>query len=248
MKRFVILLITAITLVSFTACGDATTPSSNDLENVSDSALSNDINNTLEDSSSSNSPELLPLELIESSYALKEGLGEYYVQYAIILKNPNIEKAVEFPKVRLTARDANGGVLGTEDIIGSFILPEETQAYASQGPSCDSEPASVDFEIITPNDYNWVDPNNLEYSGESLSVVNPIKGNDKITGEIANNNDYDVSSVGVTVLFRDSDGKILYGKTTYIRDVVARGTTPFELSMWEAKEYMTDDFELYAYP
>ncbi len=67
--------------------------------------------------------DLLPLELVDSGFAVKDGYDTYYIQYTVIVKNPNTERAVEFPKVRLTARDANGAVLGTDDIVGSTIQP-----------------------------------------------------------------------------------------------------------------------------
>ncbi len=47
--------------------------------------------------------DLLPLELVDSGFAVKDGYDTYYIQYAVIVKNPNTERAVEFPKVRLTA-------------------------------------------------------------------------------------------------------------------------------------------------
>lgn len=201
-----------------------------------------------EDTASTSMREMQPLELVESGWAVIKSIDEYYVQYAIVVKNPNTDLAVEFPTVRLTAKDANGGILGTEDIVGHSILPGETWAYAFQGPSCDAEPAAVEFDLTQPDDSEWVSPSRLDFSGEPLIILNPKKGSDKITGEISNTNDYDISSAAVTVIFRDADGKISYGETTFVDDVLAGKTTPFELSIWGAEEFMTDTFEVYAYP
>lgn len=193
--------------------------------------------------------DLLPLEMVDSGYAIKDGYDTYYIQYAIIVKNPNNERAVEFPKVRLTARDDKGAILGTDDIVGSSILAGGTWYSAFQGPSVDSEPATVDFEIVQPDDSDWVSPDRIDNAGDPLSVENPTKREDKIVGEVSNSNDFDISSVAVVVLFRDDNGKLLAGETTYTDKVTAGGKIPFELSLWGADDaYITDNFEVYAYP
>jgi hypothetical protein len=196
------------------------------------------------------SPEdLLPLELVDYGYAVKDSADKYYIQYAFMVKNPNTERAVEFPKVRLTARDADGAILGTEDIVGWSILPGRILCKASQGPSVDSKPATVDFEVIEPDDTDWVSPDRIDNAGEPLTIENPIKREEKIVGEIFNPNDFDVSSVVVVVLFRDDSGKLLAGETTYADKISAGGTIPFELSLWSTDDgYVTDNFEVYAYP
>lgn len=191
---------------------------------------------------------LLPLELVESGYTLKKGSDKFYIQYALVVKNPNTEIAVEFPKVRLTARDASGAILGTKDIVGGEILPGGMWHSAFQGPSADSEPASVDFELIQPDDNDWVSPDFLDNAGEPLTVESPVKRDDKIVGEVVNPNDFDIGSVAVIVLFRDDSGKLLAGETTYTDKVTAGGKIPFELSLWGSGDYITDNFEVFAYP
>jgi len=190
----------------------------------------------------------LPPELMDSGYAVKDGIDTYYIQYAIMVKNPNADKAVMFPTVRLTARDADGAVLGTDEIIGMYILPGETWYSAFQGPSVDSEPASVDFEIVQPDESDWVSPDSIQSAGKPLTVENPVKRNDKIVGEISNPNDFDVESAAVVVFFRDGSGKLLAGDTTYTDKVPAGGKIAFEISLWEEEGYITDNFEVYSYP
>jgi len=193
--------------------------------------------------------DILPLELIDSGYAVKKGFSAYYIQYAIIVKNPNTERAVMFPKVRITAKDADGAILGTEDIVGSSILPGAAWYSAFQGPSTDSKPATVEFEIIQPDESDWVSPDRIDNAGEPLTVENPTKRKAKIVGEVLNPNDFDINSVAVVVLFRDENGKLLAGETTYTDKVSAGGKTPFEISLWGSDDgYITDNFEVYAYP
>lgn len=191
-----------------------------------------------------------PLELIESGYAIKNGYDKFYVQYAVIVKNPNAEKGVRFPKIRLTAKNANGEILGTSDIVGNEILPDGMWYSAFQGCSTDEEPASVEFELIQPDGSDWVSPELLDYSGEELLVENPVRRNDKIVGEISNPNDYDINGAGVVVLFRDESGKLLAGETSYTDKITANGKIPFELLFLggENQTYITDNFEVHAYP
>lgn len=193
--------------------------------------------------------DLLPLELIESGYAIKEGYDSFYIQYAMAIKNPNTERAVEFPKVRLTARDSGGGILGTQDSVGSSIMPGKTWYSAFQGPSVDSEPASVDFEIIQPDEDEWVSPDRIDYAGEPLTVENPTMNKDKIVGEVSNPNDFDIGSVSVVVFFRDENGKLIAGETTFTDKILANSKIPFEISLWETDGgYVTEMFEVFAYP
>lgn len=193
--------------------------------------------------------DLLPLELVESGFAVKDGYDTYYLQYAFAVKNPNVERAVEFPKVRLTARDADGAILGTENIVGSSILPGGTWHAAFQGPSVDSVPAKVDFEVIQPSESDWVSPDRIDNAGELLIIENPTKRKDKIVGEVSNPNDFDISSVAIVVFFRDESGKLLAGETTYTDKVSAGGKIPFQLSLFGSDDgYITDNFEVYAYP
>jgi predicted small secreted protein len=208
---------------------------------------SNDVNINV--SKTVSAEELLPLELVESGYAVKKGNDKFYIQYALIVKNPNTERAVEFPTVRITARDAGGAVLGTEDVVGSSILPGENWYSAFQGPSTDSEPASVDFELVQPDDSDWISPDLLDNVGEPLSVENPTKREDKIVGEVVNSNDFDINTVAIVVLFRDDSGKLLAGETTYTDKITAGGKIPFELSIFGSDDsYITDNFTVYAYP
>lgn len=195
------------------------------------------------------SKDLLPLELVESGYSIKEGYDSFYIQYAIAIKNPNAERAVEFPKVRLTARDSKGAILGTGDIVGSSIMPGNTWYSAFQGPSVDSQPASVDFEIIQPDDDDWVSPDRIDYAGEPLTVEKPTIRKDKIVGEVFNPNDFDIGSVSVVVFFRDENGKLLAGETTYTDKIPANSKIPFEISLWGTDGgYITDIFEVFAHP
>ena len=60
----------------------------------------------------------LPLEVKESGFVMH---GDY-LYCAVILYNPNENYCVEFPTFRITARDADGLLLGTAGIEASVRL------------------------------------------------------------------------------------------------------------------------------
>jgi len=74
--------------------------------------------------------------------------------------------------------------------------------------------AAVDFEIIEPDDSDWVSPSSIDNAGKPSSVENPARRKDKIVCEISNPNDFDIDSAAVIVFFRDESGKLLAGETT----------------------------------
>ena len=77
-----------------------------------------------------------------------------------------------------------------------------------------------------------------------LSIVNSAFRTDSVVGEIQNDNDYDIESGVVTVVFRDADGKLIGGESTYVDSIKANATTPFDISIYN--NFATDNYEIYA--
>ncbi len=208
---------------------------------------SDDVNINVQEAVSTADP--LPFEIAESGYVVMKGFNTFYFQYAIKANNPNPEMAYNYPSMRITARDESDAILWTGEVVGPSILPGGTWYYADQSPLFDSEPASVDFELIQPEDWNWVSPEFLDYPGEALLVENPTKFHDKIIGEVINPNDYDIKMVQIVILFRDDSAKLIAGESTIVIEVPAGVKVPFEQFFMNANApYITDNFEVYAYP
>ncbi len=72
------------------------------------------------------------------------------------------------------------------------------------------------------------------------------KGKEKgcIIGEIQNDNDRDIDNVGVTIIFRDDNGKLAGGTSTLVRSVSAKSAAQYQITLF--KSFETDKFELYA--
>ena len=170
-----------------------------------------------------------------------------YLYIAVILNNPNTQYAVEFPSFRVTAYDEADKVIGTEDQTLSVIYPNQDFAYAGQCFKVSTEPIRVDVTVIEPDEYNITNPNSLEYStyiqmqGEGTSIID-----EKILGEISNQNTYDIDSAIATVLFRDSEGKLVGGDCTFIDKIPAGGKTPFEIKTTYSDIVVTDNYEVWA--
>jgi hypothetical protein len=187
------------------------------------------------------SDEFKPLEIIESSYSIRNE----YLFYAVIMHNPNEKLAVEFPSFRITARDENDLLIGTQDQVLSIIYPQQDFAYGSLGFEVDQQPAKVDIEVLEPNDYNITSVEMLEHPiFIPLEIVGVNKRDNSILGEVSNLNDYDIDSAVVTVIFKDADGNIIDGDLTFIDKVPAGGKTPFEIRGYS--DWTTDNYDVYA--
>lgn len=174
------------------------------------------------------------IEIADSGWFLKD---KEWVYYYVVLHNPNEKIAVEYPTVRITARDAGGVLLGTEDQTMSIIYPGQDFVFGSQAFSVDEMPDKVEFEMLAAEEYNLQNVSVLdEY--QPLEVVNAGIKSEKLLGEIKNPNDYDIDSAGVVALCKNAAGEIIAIETTYVDQVKAGSTTPFSTSV-----YIDEDVE-----
>ncbi len=181
-----------------------------------------------------------PLEVKEFGYSVSHG----YLYYSICLHNPNESFFVEFPTFRVTARDANNVLLGTEEQVLFSIYPQQDVWHAFLGFEVEEAPATVDVEVLMPKDYNITKVSKIDQPTYiPLAAINYAKRGNKIVGEVQNDNDYDIKQAIVTIVYRDADGKLLGGDSTFIDSVPAHGTAPFEESVYTP---FSDIFEVYA--
>lgn len=166
-----------------------------------------------------------------------------YLNYYVVLHNPNDEIAVEFPSFRITARDADNVLLGTEDQTLSIIYPGQDFYYGFQAFSVDEVPTSVDFEMITPEDYNLKNASGLD-EFTPLEVINTAVRDDNFVGEISNSNSYKIDSAIIVVICKDSSGNVTYVNSTFVDDIASEGTAPFSISYYGDVD--TTNVEYYA--
>lgn len=192
----------------------------------------------------SSSKPKIPFEITSFSY---ETSGKY-LYYAVCLHNPNEDYYIKYPTIRITARDENGGILGSDDPSIPVICPNTDTWSGGQAFSVDETPASVDIEIIEPEDKRYLTESEFKYKDiKPLSVKNAALKNDgeKIVGEVQNDNDYPIDNVAVTVVFKDeSNQPIAAANPIFIDDLKANSSTPFDHNLY--LDFVTDNFDVYA--
>lgn len=183
-----------------------------------------------------------PLEVQESGYTVEDG----YLYYGVKIHNPNEKYAVEFPTLRITAKDADGNVINTEDQVFGYIAAGDTIGYGFLGMEVPSKPATVDFEMVTGQD-DYVDGSLYDVpqlEAVDYKMTKDEFGGSTIAGSIVNDG-ADMDSVAVTVIFKDTQGNIAWGDSTFV-DHVKTGTTPFSLDIYS--QNTTDDYEIWVMP
>lgn len=183
------------------------------------------------------------LKVTEQGYTVF-GEDDLYLYYGVKIENSNKSTTADYVTLRITARDENGAVLGTEDQVFSKIYANTTIGFGSQAMSVSKAPSKVDFEIV---DQEWLSKEfkYKEMKSDATQLTRDEYGDATVTGEIINENAEDFDSVAVTVLFRDANGNILFGETTYIDSVKGNSKTPFSVDILEGA---TDTYEVYAMP
>lgn len=234
-KRMLSSIFSCLVALSLTACNSNT---SNDTEYPDTSA--NDAGN-ISVSEDTNS-KFIPLDIAESGYTMIEG-GFLYC--SVKVHNPNTDLAILYPTVRITARDAGGALLGTQDQTLSTIYPQQDFWYSGQLLQVDEAPSSIEFTIVQPDDYNIVPASTLEQSTFTpLSVESTAMHSERLVGEVVNKNDFDLDMIVVAVVFRNEDGDIIGGESTFVDKLPSSGSVPFDMPIHS--EFANCNYEVYA--
>lgn len=187
----------------------------------------------------------MTLDLVEYGYSVS---SNQYLYCSVFMSNPSKDFCIKYPAYRVTARDADGIVMGTRDITNSIIYPQQEMHDADQAFKVDGDPATVEVEVLPPADYQIVAPDQVEHDTfVPLSAVNCVVRDGSVMGEISNDNDYEIDKAKVVVMFRDDSGELLGGDYTLINHIAAGATSPFSLSVKD-KSTITETFEVYANP
>lgn len=234
-KRMLTSIFSCLMALSLAAC-NSNTP--NDTEYSDTSA--NDAGN-ISVSEDTNS-KFISLDIAESGYTMIEG-GFLYC--SVKVHNPNTDLAILYPTIRITARDASGALLGTQDQTLSTIYPQQDFWYSGQLLQVDEAPSSVEFTIVQPDDYSIVSASTLEHPAFTpLLVVNTAMRSDRLVGEVINKNDFDLDMIVVAAVFRNEDGDIIGGESTFVDKLPSSGSVPFDMPIHS--EFANCNYEVYA--
>ncbi len=170
-----------------------------------------------------------------------------YLHCVIVMCNTNNKYAIEYPEFRVTAYNAENKVMGTEEQTLSLIYPNQELVYDYMLFEVDDKPSKIKVNLLEPKDYNITATSKLDYEtygqmvGQNISVMD-----DLVTGEIYNPNNYDVESAVVVVVFRNAEGEIIFGEHTYVDQIYANDTVPFDIDIYTDIE-LSEECEVYAY-
>lgn len=188
-------------------------------------------------------------EVAESGWVVSSPESGSYVLYAFALRNPSDEIMVRYPKVRITGRDANGGLLFSDEQTLNALYPGQTVYFASLAGG-EVAPDTVEFTPCASEDYNVVpfEGETPRFSINGVSAVSDGLGGVNFVGEVkaesAVESDTVASGLAVTVVLRDEGGNIITGFSGFT-DLPAQGQSiPFEVNYYDPPEYAT--VEAYA--
>ena len=191
-----------------------------------------------------------PLELVETGWSADES---GYVHYAFGLRNTSDSVCIQFPSVEITGRDDDGTVLFSDTQVLVVSFPGETAYFGSQaGNGNGTVPATVDFTVLEPEDYNYVNSGeSASFRADNLSAASDGYGGEIFSGEISVVKDSarvreQSSQLNVSLVLRDDAGAIIYGFDTYVDWPPEGGSRPFSMDVFDPPAY--DSFEVYAQP
>lgn len=175
-----------------------------------------------------------PFVVKESAFVVHASKLEdsIYLQWIVVLQNPNTDMFGDFPHLIITARDEAGGVVGTEDMVFDEFTPGGTIAHSGQ-ITVTKTPKTVDF---APSKTDWkvaAKPASaypaITTSGVSMKP-DQMAGGYVVVGEFANPYPVPLDEVAVTALFRDDAGKLIGGGTTYVSNAAASTSRAFSVN------------------
>ncbi len=170
-----------------------------------------------------------PLEVAESGYYYDD-YGMWY--FAAIIDNPNMGWAAQNIQLSVSAKDADGKIVGTQDCYLTLLFANGSNAVCGAISAEGAE--SLEFQIVE-NSNMWVqeETQQAEYD-ESIYVQNVNEtvddyGYTTVAGEAVSEATGAFVGASANIVFRDAEGKIVGGNVAYISDLPAGSTVPFSV-------------------
>lgn len=231
--------------------GSRPDPSTDDDSDLADSGTDPSVRDSAGDGAAHGNAEYVnPLELVETGWSADES---GYVHYAFGLRNTSDSVCIQFPSVEITGRSEDGSVLFSHTQVLMVAFPGETAYFGSQaGNGNGIVPATVDFTILEPEDYGYVNSSeSASFKVDNLNAAPDGYGGEIFSGEISVAKDSarvreQSSQLNVSLVLRDDAGAIIYGFDTYVDWPPEGGSRPFSMDVFDPPAY--DSFEVYAQP
>ena len=233
MKKLAALLMAVCMVLCFAACGDSSDSSDNSGEGNGDGG-------------SATAEATGGVEIPDSGYSIDTSDGDVYAYYGVKFKNNSDSDAYEFTTITITAKDAEGTVIASEDQMMNTLQPGEEQAFGSSLDCNGEKPETIEF-TIDEGDEIYADESAIKSSDIEITDTNERTdeyGDTAYTGTVKNNSEKDTDSIGITLLLY-KDGKIVYGDFTFVDNVKAGAEKALDMSEYDVPEH--DSYELSGY-
>lgn len=231
--------------------GSRPDPSTDDDSDLADSGTDPSVRDSAGDGAAHGNAEYgNPLELVETGWSADES---GYVHYAFGLRNTSDSVCIQLPSVEITGRGEDGSVLFSETLIMANAFAGETVYFGSEiGNGNGIVPATVDFTVLEPDDYSYVNSSeSASFKVDNLNAAPDGYGGEIFSGEISVAKDSarvreQSSMLAVSLVLRDDAGAIVYGYSTFVDWPSEGGSRPFSMDVIDPPAY--DSFEVHVQP
>ncbi len=167
------------------------------------------------------------LEIVEFGFTGIPG-DTSVAQYAVIIENPNPTGWIAArARLQISFFDADGSLLTTEKTYVEAVLLGQTTAVA--GPVFEAgEAESMEVLLFQP-EWNEIDFTPDRFTFSDVRTRDQQFGGVRTTGRITSEFEADQEDVQVTVVYRNGQGDVIGGETTYV-SVPSMQTASFEVS------------------
>lgn len=249
-KKLTVFLALALIIATITSCSSGNVQQT-DTEKTTDTTVSATDTTVTTTENNANS-EFFPPELVKSEYVVSESSVGNRVSYALQIKNPNPNHAIQFPNIYITAKDKNGKVLAEERDPLMSLAAGETITYGNAITYKGDLPETVEFSVDvkeTNVTYLPQESSGIIYA-KDLSVENvtveDISYTTKYSADVTNNSDIDMHAVSISIVYR-KDGKLAGSESDLLLSLNAQETKSFSIySIIDKEEY--DSYEIYVIP
>lgn len=171
------------------------------------------------------------LELVESGWALAYG----YVEYGVVLRNPNTAFAALFPTIDIEMLGKGGKLIAVTDQVLNMAMPGQTIAWGGQADPNAKKPTKVNFSLSV-QESNWLSADSPQYEPyqpfkiSGVSVGKDSLGSVVVTGRIKNPNADSFGSVAVSAILKGASGKVVAGFTGHVDNLGGHSSKSFQVS------------------
>ncbi|MEV6980102.1 FxLYD domain-containing protein [Sphaerisporangium sp. NPDC051017] len=175
---------------------------------------------------------LKPLVMKEQTSSVAQGAGGYVVTWAGVITNPNRWHFGENVAATVVGKDASGKEVVRMEQPLDAVPPAGSLKFTGQATA---SAAPVDVKV-TFRPARWRQAGRIPSAFVPFPITAPIteklgNGSYLVTGAVGNPYQKAATSLVITALLRDKDGKLIGGASTYVDDVRAGSPRRFVLTV-----------------